>query len=306
MGNPLDYNKSYKTYDEFMAKIEDDLSTYADQGFIEADKYIDVVDKCNAFLSIKVNPTRTVKLEVKNYKVKLPSDFKLWYRGFICHSVTTVKEPILTSKTTRVIKTECETSDWIERNEHAVMTITTEQGEVIKMEDQVPLVLTQPHYVCADCGETNLYGAEVAIERDGDDLYLLTGFETATIIISFVTKLISPEDILIYDHPLVREYYEYAVKERIFEDIWLNGKEEVFRRYQLATEKHRQAKIEAKRFVNTPDFREIRSYYVSKRRRMYEKYYKPLLEKTQYSVLYYNSYTDIYPSYYKRYNNFNH
>jgi len=294
MGNPLSYTKKYKTYDQFMAKIEDDLSTYADQGFIESDKYIDVVEECNAFLSVKINPTRPATLEIVNYKTKLPCDFKLWNRGFICDKVKSYETPKTVDKTT-----ECNTCLTCNTCEGVCnhIIVTTEK-EVLVMDRQIPLILTHPHYSCDSC-ENPLYGTEVSIERDGDDLYLLTGFKTGKIVITYVTDLISTEDIVIYDHPLVRGYYEYAVKEAILEDIWMNGKEEVKERYRFMSEKHRQSKINAKRFVNTPDFNEIRSYYKSKRARAYDKYFTPILTKRPKHSSYitgYPSYTDIYKS----------
>lgn len=297
MGRPLYYNKTYRTYDELMAEIEDELSTYADQGFIESDKYIKVIEKCNSFLSVKINPTKHEILYVKDHKVKLPDDFKLWERGFICHSKTEHRGPVIRTRNTIVNskKKDCNSCESCGECEETCThtTVVTEELKSVTMDYQVPLILTHPHYTCSDCQPTALHnGCEVNIELDGDDKYLITGFQEGTIVIGYTVDMVSSENIIMYDHPLVREYYEYAVKERIFEDIWLNGKEEVFKRFQLATEKHRQSKIEAKRFVNTPDFNDLRSYHAAKRKRSYNKYFAPLYEKPYPKHL-----NIVYPSY---------
>lgn len=276
------YNIEYITFDQLMANVEDDLSSYSDVGHIESDKLIRVVQKCNSFLSVKINQVKTAVLNVKKGKVVLPSDFKLWSTGFICHKY---EERLTTNSAgfkmhmessdckTCVVCGECEKTC-----DHVVVLENTTLA--VEVKEQVPLVLSQPEYTCETCDEPIFDGAyRVAIERHEDDLYLLCGFDEAKIIIRYISKMESPEDILIYDHPLVREYYEYAVKERILEELWLNGKEEVLRKYQLVTEKHRQAKIEAKRFVNTPDFSEIKGYHTSKRRKMYNKFWGPLTRK---------------------------
>lgn len=282
---PNSYNNKYITFDEFMANIEDDLSSFADIGHIESDKYIRTVEKCSSFLSVKINPTKTKTINVINYKVKLPSDFKLWINGFICHKYVERVTPLSTAgfrmhTSTSGCTDSCTTCEVCSScTNTCTHTITLEdETTYYDIYEQVPLVLTQQKYNCEDCQDTkfdNYY--EVAIIKEKDDLYLLTGVKEAKIVVTYVSTMISKEDIMIYDHPLVRDYYEYAVKEKILEDIWLNGKDAVLQRYQLVTEKHRQSKIEAKRFVNTPDFNELKAYHRNHRIKMYNRYFAPIL-----------------------------
>lgn len=301
----FDYNNTYKTFAQLMADIEDDLSSYTDAGHIEPDKYIRIVEKCSSFLSVKINPSKVATLDVvkitsnkKNVKgrAKLPANFKLWEAGFICHSFVERQFPeefIKTTTTTTTSENECGSlcptcNECSDTCIHITIEVTKET--FLEVHHQIPLKLVTPHYACDDCNEPDFHNyQETSIEREGDDLYLNFAFDEGKIFIKYTAKMVSPNEILIYDHPLVLEYYEYAVKERILEDLWLNGKEQVYNKFQVTAAKHIEARKEAKRFVNTPDFAELREYYLDNRRRKYDKYFAPLLKK--YAPHYrYNSY----------------
>jgi hypothetical protein len=79
-------------------------------------------------------------------------------------------------------------------------------------------------------------------------------------------------NLMILDHPLVNEYYEYALKERILENLFMNG-ENVIQRLQLLQAKMRPIRNAALSFINTPDFGEMKRMYTKNRKAMYDKYY---------------------------------
>ncbi len=279
---PNRYNYQYITFDQLMASVEDEMSSFVDQGHFESDKFIDVVESCSSFLSVKINPTRTVSLKVENYGVNLPPDFKLWERGVLCNSYTeTEYESQETTKTTVTTDTTttsggCKTCS--DTEEVVSTVVTTDTQTTYDIHEQMILLLVKPHYSCDTCDKDPFHNVtEVSIERSEDGLRLSTAFQEGTILVTYTSDLTSPSNILVYNHPLVRDYYKYAIKERLLEELWLNnGTENVYRRYQLMAQKHNQSKIIAKRFVNTPDFEDFINLYKSKRRKMYNKYWKPL------------------------------
>ena len=69
-----------------------------------------------------------------------------------------------------------------------------------------------------------------------------------------------------------KEYYEYAFKARILENLFLNG-EDVGQRIQLIESKLRPARNNALSLVNTPNFREMEQMWWTNRKAMYGKYY---------------------------------
>jgi hypothetical protein len=79
-------------------------------------------------------------------------------------------------------------------------------------------------------------------------------------------------NLLVLDHPVVNEYYEYALKERILENLFLNG-ENTSQKLQLIQGKLRPARTNALSFINTPDFGELKRVWEKNRKAMYAKYY---------------------------------
>jgi len=79
-------------------------------------------------------------------------------------------------------------------------------------------------------------------------------------------------NLMTLDHPVVNEYYEYALKERILENLFLNG-ENVSQKLQLIQAKMRPCRTNALSFINTPDFFEMKKMWATNRKAMYDKYY---------------------------------
>ena len=77
---------------------------------------------------------------------------------------------------------------------------------------------------------------------------------------------------MVPDHELINEYYEYALKERIIENLYING-EDVVQRLQLITPKLKAARNAALSLVNTPNFKEMEQLWWANRKAQYGKYY---------------------------------
>ncbi len=78
--------------------------------------------------------------------------------------------------------------------------------------------------------------------------------------------------LMVPDHDLINEYYEYALKSRILENLYLNG-EDVAQRMQLIEQRLRAARNQALSVVNTPNFKELEKMWWTNRKAMYGKYY---------------------------------
>ena len=71
---------------------------------------------------------------------------------------------------------------------------------------------------------------------------------------------------------MINEYYEYAIKQRLLENLYLNG-EDVTQKMQLIEQRLRGARNNALSIVNTPDFAEMKTLWETNRKAMYSKYY---------------------------------
>ena len=79
-------------------------------------------------------------------------------------------------------------------------------------------------------------------------------------------------NLLVPDHDLLNEYYEYALKSRILENLYLNG-EDVMQRMNLVEQRLKGARNNAKSLVNTPNFAELKQIHAANRKAQYGKYY---------------------------------
>jgi hypothetical protein len=79
-------------------------------------------------------------------------------------------------------------------------------------------------------------------------------------------------NLLVVDHPLINDYYEYALKRRVLENLYFKG-EDVERKLQLVELRYREARKQALGIANTPEFKEIEEVVQLNRRAAFQRYY---------------------------------
>ena len=102
---------------------------------------------------------------------------------------------------------------------------------------------------------------------------MYTNIEHGELFISYQGALEDEDgNLLVLDHPMINEYYEYAIKQRILENLFING-EDVAQKIQMIEPKLRSARNNALTIVNTPDFAEMYQVWRMNRKAMYARYY---------------------------------
>lgn len=103
--------------------------------------------------------------------------------------------------------------------------------------------------------------------------YLYTNFKTGKVYISYQGAMEDEEgNLLIPDHDMINEYYEYAIKQRILENLIMND-EPVKNKLELVEVRLRAARNYALSIVNTPNFSEMKRMWQANRKAQYTKYY---------------------------------
>jgi hypothetical protein len=103
--------------------------------------------------------------------------------------------------------------------------------------------------------------------------FLFTTFETGNVYLNYQGELVDETgNLMVPDHELLNDYYEYALKKRILENLALNG-EDVAQRLQLILPEFRIARNNALSLVNTPNFKEMEKVWWTNRKAQYGKYY---------------------------------
>ena len=143
-------------------------------------------------------------------------------------------------------------------------------SETLIYRELIPLKMKTSQNIDCDC--PNLYYNTV---NEGwiKHGFLYTNFKTGKVYLNYQGQMEDEEgNLLVPDHDLINEYYEYAFKSRILENLYLNG-EDVSQRMQLVEQRLRAARNNAKSVVNTPNFAELKQVWLANRKAMYSKYY---------------------------------
>lgn len=132
-------------------------------------------------------------------------------------------------------------------------------------------ILENPETI--DCGCPNLYQdcPNTAWIQDG---WIYTNFPNGTLYINYQGMMEDDAgNLLVPDHDMLNEYYEYAVKKRILENLVMNDEVVSQAKIQLVEAGYRAARNYALSIVNTPNFSEMKRVWQMNRNAQYTKYY---------------------------------
>ena len=133
-------------------------------------------------------------------------------------------------------------------------------------------IIENPESIECDCPNLYLQTGNKAWIKDG---YLYTNFTTAKVYINYQGALEDADgNLLVPDHDMINEYYEYALKKRILENLIMNDETINQAKIQLIQDGYRTSRNYALNIVNTPNFAEIKRVWWTNRRAQYAKYYE--------------------------------
>lgn len=151
-----------------------------------------------------------------------------------------------------------------------LVQIMNNSGQTHVYTSLIPLRMKASQEIECDC--PNLYW-NTSNEGWIKGGFLFTTFDTGKVYLNYQGQMEDEQgNLMVPDHDLLNEYYEYALKSRIFENLYLNG-EDVAQRMQLVDQRLKAARNQALSLVNTPNFRELEDMWWTNRKAMYSKYY---------------------------------
>ena len=296
----MSVSHKYRTFDQLLEDVSVDFSTYALEGMIEPQQLIKVATRVNYDLGLKIHRTKEAVIDIEHSKGQLPSDFAFLNYAFMCGTYTVSNSmPAGTTVDTTyteyvpdpgdpqqcVTPTDCKdvcvvktcpttTSDGkrgttTTYDEHIVVQfVGAEQYRTFS--NYMPLKIGQTNQVQCDCPNVNVQAMDIAEIKDN---FLLTNFKTGHVYISYQGAMEDNDgNLLVLDHPYCNEYYEYALKERILENMIFAG-EQVSNQLGMIQGKLRASRNNALSFVNTPDFAEMKKMWDVNKRAQYHNYY---------------------------------
>jgi hypothetical protein len=308
----FNYTLKYRTFDQLLEDVTIDLHTFALENMIEPQTLIKLVRKINYDLGLRINQQTEIILEVAHGKVKLPDNFYTFNFALVCgeHTVyassptggTHIEEVPYREFPAQTLLNCCEApvnqpccfngqpgtcvthnpnqpygDTCIKprvfvngKNEAFELVQIARTGETRTYRYNQPLRMKPSQEIDCDCPNLYYNTANEGWIKFG---FLYTTFQEGKVYLNYQSHLEDENgNLMVPDHELLNEYYEYALKERILENLYING-EDVAQRLQLIIPKLKAARNAALSVVNTPNFREMQNLWMANRKAQYGKYY---------------------------------
>jgi len=306
------YTLKYRTFDQLLASVKGDFEAYNLEDLIKPHQLIKVVKRVNYDLGLRIHKTKNVVLDVENGKAKLPDDFLVLNYTYMLGNFETVtafpqgthvEEVPLNAPTYQPgVKSidicatpdpcppdpecpdpcqapepcgcnTCNCSTWINCKGDEMQLIQKIKYQTRKWSQFYKIKITgDDNYFDPLCPNKSWMSKEGGFIREG---HVFLSFKSGTLYLNY-QGLMEDDDgnLLVLDHPLINEYYEYAFKERILEILMGNNETVNAGFAKLIMGKYREARVVANGIVNTPDFEELHEIWSMNRTSMFNKYYK--------------------------------
>ena len=271
----------YRTFDELLNEVSADFYMYNNEGMIEPGALLKIAQKVNYDLGLRIHGTKEVLLDIENQKVKLPDDFYVLNFSYLCGQYTVVDKAPMGRQTENVILNSAACSKCGEPDPtctcEKTYTVECQTGENIHVQVVEKRINETRIYDRFEklmiSGVKNMHTSDKNLAGYIKNGFIYTNLDNGKVFINYQGALEDDDgNLLVIDHPMINEYYEYAIKQRILENLFMNG-EEVTTKMQLVEQRIRSARNNALSIVNTPDFAEMKKLWELNRRAMYHRYY---------------------------------
>lgn len=306
------YTLKYRTYDQLLAEIQTDFKRHYLEDFINPQEFIKVAKRCNYELGLRVFKTREVMLEVENNRAKLPNNFNVLNFAFIMssHSIT---EPLISGTHVEDVKigktynpgvwdtpdtchtdtpptapalscchdcghqyTSCSCKPVADvslncKGEFMTLVQTFKYHTRKWTEFHSIRIVDGGDVIDPDCPNKKWQSRNTAYIKNG---FIYTSFKTGQLYVNYQGIMEDEEgNILVPDHDMLNEFYEYAIKQRVLENMIMNGETVNGNQIQIIEQRLRAARNNAMSLVNTPNFNELRQIWEVNRKAQYHNFY---------------------------------
>lgn len=304
------YNLKYKTVDQLLAEVKSDFEAYNTEGLIKPYQLIKVAKRVNYDLGLKIHQTKNIVLEVDHGRAKLPDDFMVLNYAYLLGNFELVS-PLVQGTHVEQVPLDAPTYQPGVKNIPICGTPDPCPEPEPECPDpcEDPCAEEQPCGTWFNCKgqemqlvqkvkyQTRRWTEFYRVHINGDDQlfdplcpnkrwqskhngfirdgYIYLGIKKGEIYLNY-QGIMEDDDgnLLVLDHPMINEFYEYAIKERVLEILMGNNESVNGNFVNRIDMKLRFARNNALSIVNTPDFAELKRMWATNRKAMFNKYYK--------------------------------
>jgi len=312
MSSNTNVKLKYRTFDQLMSEVRTDLYSYDMNGEIRPESLIKVVKTINKKLGIKIQKTKNAVLEIENGWAKLPDDFHMMNYMYllgkfesiapviqgthveevpvdfpiynpgvdhidICATPTECPVPSVPECNTCANPQPCNCHNtcntWINCKGEEMMLIQRVKYQYRKWTEfyRIRLVGT-PDFIDPMCPNKTWAAKNTAYITD--DNFIRCSVQSGQLYINYEGMMEDEQgNLLVLDHDLINDYYEYACKERFLENRIVNNEPVAQAAVQLVMGKLRESKNQALGVVRMPEFDELRTMWLLNRKARFTKYY---------------------------------
>lgn len=271
----------YIKLSQVMASVRSDLQVFDDANMIDEDKCIKIVMQCNEKLGQRIYKSKPCKIDVNNYRGNIPSD--LWKIENI-FALTTSNTGLTHSEgggiigATQITHTDYVPSKILSKDVSSIKCatemsccreapcstgcggtcgkityLTEDQKHYIEYNHQqlIPLTLSlSTSNSCVNYSPCSKYKGEFSVDISNEEFEF--SFEIGTVYLSYLGNMVDEDgEILIPFHPMLNQYYEFALKEKILQDIYLNTQADVIQRLQYVSAEKSKHYYDAYQYIQT-------------------------------------------------------
>ncbi len=274
----------YRKFSELVASVKSDLSIFDDSGLIDEDNLIKVVHNCNERLGQRLHKSKQCTTKVINHKADLPEDLYKIELIFATHTTSHENFPFIGARQLNFNTEDPKTLDrntLVTINKQACLdecnncffvTATPQKSYQTQVTHFKPLILSDTLLdSCAEYSPSRKWKGQYQVDLIEEKLE--TSFKEGEIYIKYLGKLEDEEGNLLYPfHPIINPYYEWSLKVKILEDMYMNSEADVIQKLGYAKEEKINAYQQAYDYVMSPKVRQWENYKKKKDIEFFNKY----------------------------------
>lgn len=274
----------YITLDQLLSSVKSDLKNINEQGLIDDNTVIKTVMWCNEKLGIPIHKLKQCSIKIENHRGDIPKSF--WKLVYTCalskkkQIYYDYKDPF--NNTIDLTKVEeCELKPYVEGCQtKCPPKIIKNPGKDIEqiIHEWTELDVANHSAVCCSISPHWKKRGRETVKFDIDEELVSTSFKDGEIFVMYQTNMEDEDgNILVPFHPLLTNWYEWSVKEKILQDIMFNSDADVVNLLKYATQQRGLFWLDALNFAMEPEAGELQKSYQKRENEYYNKYYKYII-----------------------------